>query len=246
MGLLQKGVTDKDTVKQLRKMRVDALKSKGKTEKATKYEDKLKAKAAGKVAKADAKDKKKIRRGQKSIDRKTYGSGKKGKAAKAAAIAGKAADAKMEAVGMGDPADATMDGASMANPNTKKKRVKSKTERLSELKSPRRKGNKGKKRPNDPTIKTTIAERKDLLKKLGTSSQQAMRKMGGSMMKKEGASMMKKEGASMSGEKYDAKQAYNKNLSASSRLHYLENNRADKKAKGGSHRSTIMKHMKNI
>tara|TARA_R110000782_G_scaffold164696_1_gene256663 strand:+ start:232 stop:768 length:537 start_codon:yes stop_codon:yes gene_type:complete len=135
-------------------------------------------KEAGKDAKADAKDQRKIRKGQKSIDRKTYGSGKKGKAAKAAAIAGKAADAKMEAVGMGDPADATMDGASM--------------------------------------------------------------------MKKKGASMMKKEGASMSGEKYDAKQAYNKNLSASSRLHYLENNRADKKAKGGSHRSTIMKHMKNI
>ena len=143
-------------------------------------------KEAGKDAKADAKDQRKIRKGQKSIDRKTYGSGKKGKAAKAAAIAGKAADAKMEAVGMGDPADATMDGASM------------------------------------------------------------MKKKGASMMKKEGASMMKKEGASMSGEKYDAKQAYNKNLSASSRLHYLENNRADKKAKGGSHRSTIMKHMKNI
>ena len=42
-------------------------------------------------------------------------------------------------------------------------------------------------------------------------------KKGASMMKKKGASMaMKKDGSSMSGEKYDAKQAYNKNLSASS------------------------------
>ena len=53
-------------------------------------------------------------------------------------------------------------------------------------------------------------------------------------------------GSSMSGEKYDAKQAYNKNLSASARLHYLENNRADKKAKGKGHRSPIMKHMRSI
>ena len=45
-------------------------------------------------------------------------------------------------------------------------------------------------------------------------------KKGASMMKKKGASMaMKKDGSSMSGEKYDAKQAYNKNLSASARLH---------------------------
>ena len=81
----------------------------------------------------------------------------------------------------------------------------------------------------------------------GASMANPMRKMGGSMSeKKMGASMMEKKGASMSGENYDAKQAYNKNLSASARLHYLENNRADKKAKGGSHRSPIMKHMKNI
>ncbi len=70
--------------------------------------------------------------------------------------------------------------------------------------------------------------------------------MGSSMMKKKGASMMKKDGPSMSGEKYDAKQAYNKNLSASARLHYLENNRADKKANGKGHRSPIMKHMRGI
>lgn len=45
----------------------------------------------------------------------------------------------------------------------------------------------------------------------------------------------------MSGQSYDAKQAYNKNLSASARLHYLENNRADAKAKKGGH--AIHKHM---
>lgn len=61
-----------------------------------------------------------------------------------------------------------------------------------------------------------------------------------------GSSMSKKYGSSMSGESYDAKEAYNKNLSASARLHYLENNRADKKAKGKGHRSSIMKHMRGI
>jgi hypothetical protein len=71
-------------------------------------------------------------------------------------------------------------------------------------------------------------------------------KKGAAMMKKKGASMSKKYGSSMSGESYDAKEAYNKNLSASARLHYLENNRADKKAKGKGHRSPIMKHMRGI
>lgn len=47
--------------------------------------------------------------------------------------------------------------------------------------------------------------------------------------------------ANMSGQSYDAKEAYNKNLSASARLHYLENNRADAKAKKGGH--AIHKHM---
>ena len=47
--------------------------------------------------------------------------------------------------------------------------------------------------------------------------------------------------ANMSGQSYDAKEAYNKNLSASARLQYLENNRADAKAKKGGH--SIHKHM---
>ncbi len=58
--------------------------------------------------------------------------------------------------------------------------------------------------------------------------------MGGSMYNK-------KMGSSMSGEKYDAKEAYNKDLSASSRLHYLENERHDKT---GGH--AIHKHMKGF
>jgi len=45
---------------------------------------------------------------------------------------------------------------------------------------------------------------------------------------KEGATAMKRGATAMSGEKYDAKQAYNKNLTASARLHYLENERHDK------------------
>lgn len=49
----------------------------------------------------------------------------------------------------------------------------------------------------------------------------------------------KKHGGSMSGEKYDAKEAYNKNLSPKARLHYLENERHDK-----THRHPILKHMR--
>jgi len=58
---------------------------------------------------------------------------------------------------------------------------------------------------------------------------------------KDGGSMYKKHGSSMSGEKYDAKEAYNKNLKPSARLHYLENERHDK-----THRHPILKHMKRF
>ncbi len=44
--------------------------------------------------------------------------------------------------------------------------------------------------------------------------------------------------AKMTGRAYDAKMAYNKNLTASARLHYLENERHD--AKSGS---SMSKHM---
>lgn len=58
----------------------------------------------------------------------------------------------------------------------------------------------------------------------------------------EGASMYgKKHGSSMSGEKYDAKEAYNKNLSPKARLHYLENERHDKTSGHAIH-----KHMRNF
>ena len=58
----------------------------------------------------------------------------------------------------------------------------------------------------------------------------------------EGASMYgKKHGSSMAGEKYDAKEAYNKNLSPKARLHYLENERHDKTSGHAIH-----KHMRNF
>lgn len=58
----------------------------------------------------------------------------------------------------------------------------------------------------------------------------------------EGASMYgKKHGSSMAGEKYDAKEAYNKNLSPKARLHYLENERHDKTSGHSIH-----KHMRNF
>lgn len=71
-------------------------------------------------------------------------------------------------------------------------------------------------------------------------------KHGGSMqggMKEslERAKKAQKGGASMSGESYDAKEAYNKNLKPSARLHYLENERHDK-----THRHPILKHMKRF
>jgi hypothetical protein len=53
-------------------------------------------------------------------------------------------------------------------------------------------------------------------------------KKGPMAMKDKGAMAMKKGPMAMSGEKYDAKEAYNKNLTASARLHYLENERHDK------------------
>ena len=61
--------------------------------------------------------------------------------------------------------------------------------------------------------------------------------------KKHGSSMYhgKKQGSSMSGEKYDAKQAYNKSLSPKARLHYLENERHDKTSGHPIH-----KHMKKF
>tara|TARA_R100001198_G_C5198661_1_gene188536 strand:- start:401 stop:928 length:528 start_codon:yes stop_codon:yes gene_type:complete len=175
MGLLQKATHG---IKNAAKQAGDKISQANKSRKAKNAAKGIR-KAGGQALKEDAKQAKLARKGQKKIDKKMYGGGKKGRANKAADVARKAAQEKMKDVGMSDAAtDTSMDGASMN--------------------------------------------------------------------KKYGASMMKKEGASMSGEKYDAKQAYNKDLSASARLHYLENNRADKKAKGGSHRSPIMKHMKGI
>lgn len=233
MGLLQKGFS---AGKQGIKSMGDQNKIK-KAAKVAKKTAKNAEKAGGQALKEEAKQAKLARKGQKKIDRKTYGGGKKGRAAKAADIAGKAAARKMEDVGMGDAAasagDAGMDGASMAYPGTRKPRVKKPVSR----------------KPKIKRAKNGISETKNITPpSTGSSSKPNFEKIFKEYKrgKKMGASMMEKKGASMSGENYDAKQAYNKDLSASARLHYLENNRADKKAKGGSHRSPIMKHMKNI
>ena len=65
-----------------------------------------------------------------------------------------------------------------------------------------------------------------------------MMKKGATAMKK-GATAMKRGATAMSGEKYDAKEAYNKNLTASARLHYLENERHDK-----THMQKVQPHKK--
>lgn len=65
-----------------------------------------------------------------------------------------------------------------------------------------------------------------------------MMKKGATAMK-EGATAMKRGATAMSGEKYDAKEAYNKNLTASARLHYLENERHDK-----THMAKVQPHKK--
>ena len=250
MGLLQKGFSaGKKGLKDLGDAGKKALAAKSAKKAAKKAE-----KAGGQALKEEAKQAKLARKGQKKIDRKTYGGGKKGRAAKAADIAGKAAARKMEDVGMGDAAeaagDAGMDGASMANPMRKKPRLKKPVSRKPKIK---RAKNGVAETKNITPPSTSSNSKKDSYKSPdGLTREQAKRrkKMGPSMM--EGAKKRNRKGAnseygvSMSGENYDAKQAYNKDLSASARLHYLENNRADKKAKGGSHRSPIMKHMKNI
>ncbi len=81
-------------------------------------------------------------------------------------------------------------------------------------------------------------------KKKGVKTRKEVIKAGKTKAKTkttDGASMYKKHGSSMAGEKYDAKEAYNKNLTASARLHYLENERHDKTS-----RPAIHKHMRNF
>ena len=66
-------------------------------------------------------------------------------------------------------------------------------------------------------------------------------KKGPMAMKDKGAMAMKKGPMAMSGEKYDAKEAYNKNLTASARLHYLENERHDK-----THMAKVQPHKRGV
>ncbi len=299
MGLLQKGFSAAKKGQETYK----AAKAAKKTKKAAKAAEK----AGGKALVEEAKQAKLARKGQKKIDRKKYGGGKKGKANKAADIARKAAASKMEEVGMGDSMDDTsMDGASMkkygasakklkrevkktkasggsvknvfkkgdkfASKQTKKTKqkgpnsaeearlgvVKKKTKQTAKMSGKTGANEGGKYKSKTKFVKDGVKAKSKIKEKVkdGVKSRKEVVKSGGEKLKlksmpmdllKEGpAKNPKKYGSSMSGENYDAKQAYNKNLSASARLHYLENNRADKKAKGGSHRSPIMKHMKNI
>lgn len=259
MGLLQKGFS---AAKQGMESYKAATKAK-KAAKTAKSAKKAAEKAGGQALVEEAKQAKLARKGQKKIDRKKYGGGKKGKANKAADIARKAAASKMEEVGMGDSTDDTsMDGASMANPMRKKPRKKKRVAKkvVKGLEKEIKRAKNGVRKTKNITPPSSNSNSKQDFEKIFDDARKnkAMKKMGASRpdlsktkkikdnKTKMGASMMEKKGASMSGENYDAKQAYNKNLSASARLHYLENNRADKKAKGGSHRSPIMKHMKNI
>jgi len=196
---------------------------------------------AGKARK-DNRKAKRLRKGEEKADKKKYGKGEEGKTNKMAAIAKAAADRKQKRAdsAISSQTSPTADGASMPNakttgmpnPNAKKPRKRKKPVKTVKTKG---KGSKGKKRPNDPTISPTMTEREDLFKysPVADRERDAMRKMGGSMKKT--------YGSSMSGEKYDAKEAYNKDLSASSRLHYLENERHDKTSGHPIH-----KHMKGF
>ena len=202
------------------------------------YKDKT---DAGKARK-DNRKAKRLRKGEEKADKKKYGKGEEGKTNKMAALAKAAADRKQKRAdsAISSQTSPTADGASMPNakttgmpnPNAKKPRKKKKPVKNVPIKG---KGSKGKKRiKKSPTSSET--ERKDLLKysPVADRERDAMRKMGGSMYNK-------KMGSSMNGEKYDAKEAYNKDLSASSRLHYLENERHDKTSGHPIH-----KHMKGF
>lgn len=205
-----------------------------------------------KIARKKNRKAKRVRKGEEKADRKKYGKGEEGRKNKMEAIAKAAASRKMDrseerissqtaptgdkesgpSMSCGKPM-----GASKPNPNAKnarkKKRVVKKT-----MKAIGKKGVKDKKARSN--------EAENLLKysPVADREKDTMRKMGGSMpdySKSKKIKENKKMGSSMSGEKYDAKEAYNKDLSASSRLHYLENERHDKTSGHAIH-----KHMKGF
>lgn len=209
---------------------------------------------AGKARK-DNRKAKRTRKGEEKADRKKYGKGEEGRKNKMEAEAKAATERKMDRAEnrISSVTAPTEDGASMScgkpmgaskpNPNAKKVRNKKRAVK----KAMKTIGKKGMKDKN--SRKADKTEKMDLLKysPVADREKDAMRKMGGSMYdKKMGSSRpdyskSNKMGSSMSGEKYDAKEAYNKDLSASSRLHYLENERHDKT---GGH--AIHKHMKGF
>ena len=187
---------------------------------------------AGKARK-DNRKAKRTRKGEEKADRKKYGKGEEGRKNKMEAIAKASVKRKMDRAEnrISSATAPTEDGVSMScgkpmgaskpNPNAKKVRKKKRVVK----KAMKTIGKKGMKDKN--SRKADKTEEMDLLKysPVADREKDTMRKMGGSM----------------SGEKYDAKEAYNKDLSASSRLHYLENERHDKT---GGH--AIHKHMKGF
>lgn len=93
--------------------------------------------------------------------------------------------------------------------------------------------------PKKYGAKMTAAQHAQNLLKTNPIDNKSLGMGGAGMYPKNGTSMgHQKPGMSMSGEKYDAREAYNKNLTAKARLHYLENERHDK-----THAHPILKHM---
>ena len=212
------------------------------------YKDKT---DAGKARK-DNRKAKRIRKGEEKADRKMYGKGEEGRKRKMAATAKAAAERKMDRAEnrISSQTAPTSDGASKPNPNAKKVKTKKRAIKKA-MKTVGKKGMRDTGRGEGAT-----EQAQNLLKysPVADREKSTMRKMGGPNMydKKMGSSKPdyskskkinsnKKMGSSMNGEKYDAKEAYNKDLSASSRLHYLENERHDKT---GGH--AIHKHMKGF
>ena len=195
-------------------------------------------------SKAEKKQQRQLKRGKRREDRRKYGHNKKRRAENKAAEAVKRKAMAQAAIVGGDARagqdQSSTDGTFKYTPDSGSS-MKIKSNKNISMKVPAEKIKKiedgssmyGKKHGGSMSH-----GKKDGMSMYG-------KKHGGSMYgKKHGASMYGKKhlaGSSMDGEKYDAKQAYNKNLTASARLHYLENERHDK-----THAHPILKHMKKF
>jgi len=167
------------------------------------------------MTKQEIKDAKKARKAEKKRDKKQYGKGEAGRRAKMEAIAKEAA---------------------------KKKAARAAERAISSVESTE--GAPMKKYGASANIKSKAKNVASKAKQgVGQAARKAKSKVEETAMKikNKKQSARQKAGSSMVGEKYDAKEAYNKNLSPKARLHYLENERHDKT---GGH--AIHKHMRNF